>query len=72
VTRKAVKTSGVSPKVIAGAITAIVVFALTKLAISVDPIVEQAINVLATVLAAVIAPSGNVVVEPEPQDTEGA
>lgn len=64
--RKALKQSGVSPKVLAGALVGIAVFALTKLGVSLDPILEQAINVAAIVLAAIIAPPGDVVVTPEP------
>ncbi len=63
VIREAIKQSGVSPKVIAAALTGVVVFALTKLAISVDPIVEQAINVAAMIVAGAVAGPGKVEVE---------
>jgi hypothetical protein len=53
-----VPTDGISPKVIASAITGVVVYLLTKLAISVDPVIEQAINVAAMVVAGYLAPSG--------------
>lgn len=58
------KTVGLSPKVVAATITGVVVYLLTKLAIPVDPIVEQAINVAAVILAAVIAGPGEVAVDP--------
>lgn len=61
----AVRTCGISPKVIAGALAGIIVFALTKLAVGVDPILEQAINVLAMVAASWLAPPGVVVAEEE-------
>lgn len=64
--RKACKTAGVSPKVVASAITGLIVYLLTKLTISIDPVIEQAINVLAMVIAGFLAPSGNVVVQGPP------
>lgn len=50
------KTVGLSPKVVASAITGVVVYLLTKLAIQVDPVIEQAINVVAMILAGYLAP----------------
>lgn len=64
--QKACRQVGVSPKVLASAITGVVVYLLTKLAIQVDPVIEQAINVLAMVAAGLIAPPGDVVVEGAP------
>lgn len=54
------ETVGISPKVVAAALTAIVTFALTKLAIPWNPIVEQAINAVAPIVAAYLAPPGAV------------
>jgi hypothetical protein len=51
---------GVSPKVIASAVTGLIVWALTKFAISVDPIIEQAINVALMIVAGYLAPPGEV------------
>lgn len=53
-------TVGPSPKVIAALLTSLATFLLTKLGLSWDPIVEQAINAVAPVLAAIIAPPGKV------------
>ena len=58
------RTEGISPKVIAATITGLVVYAITKLGLQVDPVIEQAINVLAVLLAAYLAPPGEVVVDP--------
>ena len=63
VVREAIKQSGVSPKVIASLIAGLIVFGLTKLAIPADPIIEQAVNVLAMVIAGYLAPAGKVEVE---------
>lgn len=60
--QKACKTVGLSPKVVASAITGLVVYLLTKLAVQIDPVIEQAINVLAMIVAGYIAPPGDVVV----------
>lgn len=51
---------GLSPKVIAAAITGIVVYAITKLGVQLDPVLEQAINVAAMILAGYLAPPGTV------------
>lgn len=53
-------TVGISPKVIAATITGIAVYLITKLGLQVDPVIEQAINVAATLLAAYLAPPGAV------------
>lgn len=66
------KTQGISPKVIASAITGLVVYALTKLAISIDPVTKQAINVVAMIVAGYIAPPANVeFVDDEADPLEG-
>lgn len=54
------KTAGISPKLIASAITGIVTFLITKLGLQADPVLEQAISVTAMLIAAYIAPPGNV------------
>ena len=54
------KQIGPSPKVVAAALTGLVVYVLTKLAVEVDPAIEQAINVMAMILAGIIAPPGTV------------
>lgn len=54
------QTIGLSPKVVAAAITGLVVYLITKLGLPVDPVVEQAINVAAMLVAAWLAPSGAV------------
>lgn len=54
------QTQGISPKVIASAITGVIVYALTKLAISIDPVIEQAINVAAMIVAGYLAPPATV------------
>lgn len=54
------QTVGLSPKVIAAALTGLATFLLTKLGLPWDPIVEQAINVAAPLLAAVFAPPGRI------------
>src|SRR4051794_40479982 len=51
---------GLSPKVIAGAIAGVVVYLITKLGLQVDPVIEQAINVAAVLVAAWLAPPGAV------------
>jgi hypothetical protein len=51
---------GISPKLIAAALTSIVTFAVTKLGLSWDPIFEQAINAVAPLIAAYLAPPGQV------------
>lgn len=51
-------TIGLSPKLIASAITGLVGYVLTKLAVPLDPALEQALNVAAMVIAAYIAPPG--------------
>ena len=51
---------GLSPKVIAAAITGVVVYLITKLGLQVDPVIEQAINVAAMLVAAYLAPPGAV------------
>lgn len=61
--RLALEQCGVSPKVLAGLIAGLITFALTKFAIPADPIVEQAVNVLAALLAAYVAPPGRVLVD---------
>lgn len=53
-------TDGLSPKVIAAAITGVIVYLVTKLGLQVDPVIEQAINVAAVLLAAYLAPPGAV------------
>lgn len=55
------ETVGLSPKVIAAALTAVATFLLTKLAIPWNPIVEQAINAIAPIIAAFLARPGAVV-----------
>jgi hypothetical protein len=45
------------PKVIAAAITGLIVYLITKLGVQADPVFEQAINVLAMLIAAWIAPA---------------
>lgn len=56
-------------KVIAGIITGLAVYALTKLGVSLDPQLEQAINVAAALLAAYLVPEGpvDVVTEDSPE-----
>lgn len=54
------RSVGISPKVVAATVTGIVVYLITKLGLQVDPVVEQAINVGATLLAAYLAPPGAV------------
>jgi hypothetical protein len=51
---------GLSPKLVAAALTSIVTFAVTKLGLSWDPIFEQAINAIAPIIAAYLAPPGAV------------
>lgn len=64
--QKACKTAGLSPKVVASAITGIAVYLLTKLAVQVDPVIEQAINVVAMIIAGYVAPPGDVVIPDQP------
>lgn len=64
--RKAVKTCGISPKVLYPFITGVLTYALTKLAIPLDPIIEQGINIAAMLITGILAPSGDVVVEEYP------
>lgn len=54
------KTVGISPKVIAALLTSLATFLLTKLGLSWDPIVEQAINAVAPIIAAYLAPAAKV------------
>jgi hypothetical protein len=61
--QKACRTVGLSPKVVASAITGIVVYAITKLGLQLDPVIEQAINVAAMIAAGYIAPPGQVEVK---------
>jgi uncharacterized membrane protein len=49
---------GISPKVIAAAVAGLVTYLITKLGLQVDPVVEQAINVVAMLVAAYVAPPG--------------
>jgi hypothetical protein len=53
------RTIGLSPKLVYAAIVGVVTFALTKLAISIDPILEQAINAVAMLAATYLAPPGD-------------
>lgn len=53
-------TVGISPKVIAATITGVAVYLITKLGLQLDPVIEQAINVAATLAAAYLAPPGQV------------
>lgn len=55
------KQIGVSPKVVASAVTGILVYLVTKLGLHLDPMLEQAINVIAMIAAGVLAPPGDVV-----------
>lgn len=55
------KTVGPSPKVIAALLTSLVTFAITKLGLQWNPILEQGINALAPIVAAILAPAGQVV-----------
>lgn len=66
-----VRSCGISPKVVASLVTGLLVFLLTKLAIPLDPIVEQFINVVAMAVAGYLAPPGKVIVE-EPEYDPGA
>jgi hypothetical protein len=66
--QKACRTCGLSPKVVASAITGLVVYLLTKLAIQVDPVIEQALNVIAMIIAGYVAPPGDVVVQGPPAE----
>lgn len=50
------QTIGVSPKVVAALLTSAATFLLTKLGLSWNPIVEQAINAVAPIVAAYLAP----------------
>ena len=52
---------GISPKVVASAVTGLVVYLVTKLGLQMDPVIEQAINVLAMIVAGYLAPPGEVV-----------
>ena len=52
------QTVGLSPKVIASAVTGVLVYAVTKLGVQLDPVIEQAINVAAMLVAAYLAPPG--------------
>lgn len=72
--QQACRQVGISPKVIASALTGLVVYLLTKLAIQLDPVIEQAINVLSMVVAGVIAGPGDVVVQgpPDPELVDAA
>ncbi|MCU1500601.1 MAG: hypothetical protein JWM47_4554 [Acidimicrobiales bacterium] len=72
--QKACKQVGVSPKVIASAITGLVVYLITKLGLQLDPVLEQAINVVAMIVAGVIAPPGDVVTQgpPAPENVDTA
>jgi hypothetical protein len=45
------------PKVIAAALTGLAVYLITKLGVQLDPVLEQAINVAAMLVAAWLAPS---------------
>lgn len=54
------ETVGVSPKVVAALLTAVVTFLVTKLGLQWNPIIEQAINAAAPVIAAVVAKPGKV------------
>lgn len=62
------QTISISPKVIAALLTSIVTFAVTKLGLQWDPIFEQAINAIAPIIAAYLAPPGNVVSLPPALD----
>jgi hypothetical protein len=64
--QKACKTVGLSPKVIATTLTGLVVYLVTKLGLQWDPVLEQAVNVLAMIVAGYIAPPGDVVVQQAP------
>lgn len=64
-------TIGISPKVVASAITGVVVYLVTKLGLQLDPVLEQAINVAAMILAGYIAPAGQVADPPVPQGEDG-
>lgn len=57
------RTCGVSPKVIVSAITGVAVYLITKLGLQLDPVLEQALNVAAMVIAGYLAPPGDVVSE---------
>jgi NhaP-type Na+/H+ or K+/H+ antiporter len=62
-----VKQEGISPKVVAAAVTGLAVYLITKLGLQVDPVIEQAINVAAMLVAAYLAPPGNVQVDAIPE-----
>jgi hypothetical protein len=50
------RTIGISPKVLAATVTSVATFLITKLGLSWDPIYEQAINAVAPLVAAYLAP----------------
>lgn len=60
------QTVGISPKLIAAALTTLIVALLNRFALELDPGVEVALNVLFTALATYWAPPGQVV-QPAPE-----
>jgi hypothetical protein len=58
-----VQTIGLSPKVTAAAIVGVIGWLLAYFAIPFDPKLEQALNVLASLAAAYLAPPGTVSVD---------
>jgi hypothetical protein len=51
---------GLSPKLVAALLTSLATFLLTKLALPWNPIVEQAINAVAPLIAAFLAGPGRI------------
>lgn len=63
----ALEQVGISPKVVAATVSGVVAFLILKLGIQLDPVIEEAINVLVMAVAGVVAPPGTVKVA-EPVD----
>ena len=63
------KQNGVSPKVLNSAIVGLITAILLKFGISLDPVLEQFINVAVMILVGYLSPPGDVV--PEVPDEDG-
>lgn len=61
--RQALRQSGISPKVLNSFIVGLITYALTKLAIPWNPIVEQGVTIAAMTVTGWLSPPGDVVVK---------
>jgi hypothetical protein len=67
--RNALKTCGISPKVLNSAIVGLIVAVLFKFGISIDSTLEQFINVAVMIVVGYLSPPGDVIVD-DPEDPD--